>query len=175
MGQSTSTETQHRITWHLYSGPIKAQQLIITTHTLSLWRMQKRVYKGTRRSSMVFSFSLTHSYWFKTITFLSFYPSILQTHKSLTFNITSQSSSTVISNQPAKMVHPTTTCCKTSQDGSCVCAAQAKCSCGQQSALHCSCNKASSENTVSGPRCSCRMWLHYSDDLEETHILTYLK
>ncbi|CAG8908954.1 unnamed protein product [Penicillium egyptiacum] len=67
------------------------------------------------------------------------------------------------------MVHPTTTCCKTSQDGSCVCAAQAKCSCGQQSALHCSCNKASSENTVSGPRCSCRMWFHYSDNLEETY------
>ncbi|KXG53833.1 uncharacterized protein PGRI_008830 [Penicillium griseofulvum] len=54
------------------------------------------------------------------------------------------------------MVHPNTTCCKTSDDGSCVCAAQAKCSCGEKTALHCSCNKASSENAVSGPRCSCR-------------------
>ncbi|QQK39919.1 copper resistance protein Crd2 [Penicillium digitatum] len=54
------------------------------------------------------------------------------------------------------MVHPTITCCKITKDGSCVCAAQAKCSCGQQSALHCSCNRASSENVVSGPRCSCR-------------------
>ena len=35
-------------------------------------------------------------------------------------------------------------------------AKQATCSCGEQSALHCSCNKASLENTLGGPRCSCR-------------------
>jgi hypothetical protein len=57
------------------------------------------------------------------------------------------------------MVHPTSTCCKTSGDGSCVCAAQAKCSCGKESALHCTCNKAAAENTVSGARCSCSMFL----------------
>lgn len=55
-----------------------------------------------------------------------------------------------------KMVHPNTTCCKTSQGADCICAAQAKCSCGKESALHCSCNKASAENAISGPRCSCR-------------------
>ncbi|KAJ5090501.1 hypothetical protein N7532_009185 [Penicillium argentinense] len=54
------------------------------------------------------------------------------------------------------MVHPASTCCKTSQDGGCVCAAQAKCSCGKENALHCSCNKSATENTISGPRCSCR-------------------
>jgi hypothetical protein len=48
------------------------------------------------------------------------------------------------------------TCCKTTQGAGCVCAAQAKCSCGKESALHCTCNKASSENEISGPRCSCR-------------------
>lgn len=35
-------------------------------------------------------------------------------------------------------------------------AKQATCSCGQQSALHCTCDKATSENEVAGPRCSCR-------------------
>jgi hypothetical protein len=35
-------------------------------------------------------------------------------------------------------------------------ATQAKCSCGQKAALACSCDKASTENAVSGPRCSCR-------------------
>ncbi|KDN64590.1 hypothetical protein CSUB01_08607 [Colletotrichum sublineola] len=35
-------------------------------------------------------------------------------------------------------------------------AQQAKCSCGQKPALHCSCDKASTENSVTGPRCSCR-------------------
>lgn len=54
------------------------------------------------------------------------------------------------------MTHPNTTCCKTSQGADCVCAAQAKCSCGKESALNCSCNKASTENAISGPRCSCR-------------------
>ncbi len=47
-----------------------------------------------------------------------------------------------------------TTCCGRS-GGDCVCASQAKCSCGKQSALHCDCQKASTENTVAGPRCSC--------------------
>ena len=35
-------------------------------------------------------------------------------------------------------------------------AKQATCSCGKQSALHCTCDKANSENAVEGPRCSCR-------------------
>lgn len=35
-------------------------------------------------------------------------------------------------------------------------AQQATCSCGKQSALHCTCAKAGSENKVAGPRCSCR-------------------
>ncbi|GKT65735.1 hypothetical protein ColTof4_03499 [Colletotrichum tofieldiae] len=35
-------------------------------------------------------------------------------------------------------------------------AQQAKCSCGEKSALHCTCSKASTENSVAGPRCSCR-------------------
>ncbi|RAL66871.1 hypothetical protein DID88_007653 [Monilinia fructigena] len=38
----------------------------------------------------------------------------------------------------------------------CVCASQAKCSCGQQKALECTCGKAESENKVCGARCSCR-------------------
>lgn len=66
-----------------------------------------------------------------------------------------------------KMVNPASTCCKTSQDGGCVCAAQAKCSCGKESALHCTCNKASTENAVSGPRCSCRKFILH--DLERKH------
>ncbi|KAL8408879.1 hypothetical protein RB594_007347 [Gaeumannomyces avenae] len=46
------------------------------------------------------------------------------------------------------------TCCGKSDV--CVCATQAKCSCGKQSALHCTCEKAATENSVSGARCSCR-------------------
>ncbi|BDD54941.1 hypothetical protein MPDQ_004027 [Monascus purpureus] len=52
--------------------------------------------------------------------------------------------------------HVPLSCCKNSQDGSCICAAQAKCSCGKENALHCTCDKASSENTITGSRCSCR-------------------
>ncbi|KAF3387000.1 hypothetical protein F1880_000079 [Penicillium rolfsii] len=54
------------------------------------------------------------------------------------------------------MVNPASTCCKMTQGEGCVCAAQAKCSCGKESALHCTCNKASTENQISGARCSCR-------------------
>ncbi|KAL4812598.1 hypothetical protein BDW67DRAFT_169807 [Aspergillus spinulosporus] len=54
------------------------------------------------------------------------------------------------------MVHPASTCCKTNPSGGCVCAAQARCSCGKESALHCTCNKAPSENSIHGARCSCR-------------------
>lgn len=54
------------------------------------------------------------------------------------------------------MAIPASTCCKTTQGAGCVCAAQAKCSCGKESALHCTCSKAASENEISGPRCSCR-------------------
>jgi len=45
------------------------------------------------------------------------------------------------------------TCC--GREGGCVCAKEAKCSCGKQSALHCNCEKAQTENTISGARCSC--------------------
>ncbi|KLJ13631.1 hypothetical protein EMPG_09389, partial [Blastomyces silverae] len=53
------------------------------------------------------------------------------------------------------MTNPPLSCCHASKQG-CVCAAQAKCSCGKQQALHCSCEKAKTENDTSGPRCSCR-------------------
>lgn len=53
-----------------------------------------------------------------------------------------------------KMVVPST-CCKRA-GGDCICASQAKCSCGQKSALHCNCDKAATENAVKGARCSCR-------------------
>ncbi|TVY22925.1 hypothetical protein LHYA1_G007481 [Lachnellula hyalina] len=52
------------------------------------------------------------------------------------------------------MVTPST-CCGKSGEG-CVCASQAKCSCGEKSALHCSCDKSATENKITGPRCSCR-------------------
>lgn len=35
-------------------------------------------------------------------------------------------------------------------------AQKATCSCGKQSALHCSCDKKATENEITGPRCSCR-------------------
>ena len=71
-----------------------------------------------------------------------------------------------------------TSCCGKSGNQGCVCASQAKCkshlprhsspifdtanssmtgSCGKQSALNCTCEKATTENTVAGARCSCRM------------------
>ena len=52
------------------------------------------------------------------------------------------------------MTVPTTCCGRSGQ--ACVCAQQAKCSCGKQSALKCNCGKASTENSVTGARCSCR-------------------
>lgn len=47
------------------------------------------------------------------------------------------------------------TCCGKSSDA-CVCATQAKCSCGKNPALKCTCDKAVTENKVEGARCSCR-------------------
>ncbi len=52
------------------------------------------------------------------------------------------------------MTVPTSCCGRSGQ--SCVCASKAKCSCGKQSALHCNCEKAKTENVVAGARCSCR-------------------
>ncbi|QDS75225.1 hypothetical protein FKW77_000332 [Venturia effusa] len=46
-------------------------------------------------------------------------------------------------------------CCGRSTGGDCVCAAEAKCSCGKQSALHCTCEKASTENVVPANPCAC--------------------
>lgn len=45
------------------------------------------------------------------------------------------------------------TCC--GREGGCVCAKEATCSCGKQPALHCTCEKAATENKVEGARCSC--------------------
>lgn len=70
------------------------------------------------------------------------------------------------------MVHPTTCCKKTA--GDCTCAAQAKCSCGEKEALNCSCEKADQENSLSGPRCSCRQYLFSQDylpTLDMNHLL----
>lgn len=52
------------------------------------------------------------------------------------------------------MTAPPQSCCHASEEG-CVCAAQARCSCGKEQALHCNCTKAETENDMSGPRCSC--------------------
>ncbi|KAL1888035.1 hypothetical protein Sste5346_009832 [Sporothrix stenoceras] len=46
-------------------------------------------------------------------------------------------------------------CCKGGNAAECICAQNATCSCGKQSALHCNCDRASAENTTSGDRCSC--------------------
>ena len=54
------------------------------------------------------------------------------------------------------MTVPTTCCGRSGAPQTCACAAEAKCSCGKQSALQCTCEKAKTENTVAGARCSCR-------------------
>ncbi|KAF5019821.1 hypothetical protein F66182_8190 [Fusarium sp. NRRL 66182] len=57
------------------------------------------------------------------------------------------------------VVNTPATCCRSGDNVECACvspAAKATCSCGQKSALHCTCAKAPAENTVTGPRCSCR-------------------
>jgi len=47
------------------------------------------------------------------------------------------------------------TCCGRSGEG-CVCAQEAKCSCGQKSAGQCNCEKAATENAaITGSACSC--------------------
>jgi len=45
-------------------------------------------------------------------------------------------------------------CCGKS-NGVCVCAQEARCSCGARPANECVCSKASVENSVNGPTCSC--------------------
>ncbi|KAL1988555.1 hypothetical protein VTN96DRAFT_8950 [Rasamsonia emersonii] len=52
------------------------------------------------------------------------------------------------------MVRPST-CCRISQDGGCVCAAQARCACGKEAADACNCGK--NTTPITGPKCSCRM------------------
>ncbi|ORY61411.1 uncharacterized protein BCR38DRAFT_487162 [Pseudomassariella vexata] len=49
----------------------------------------------------------------------------------------------------------TSTCCGKAAGGECVCAKEAKCSCGKQAALNCTCDKAQTENNVTGARCQC--------------------
>lgn len=46
------------------------------------------------------------------------------------------------------------TCCGRDGQG-CVCAKEATCSCGKKAALHCDCEKSSTENKITGARCSC--------------------
>ncbi len=58
------------------------------------------------------------------------------------------------------MVQPTTCCGKSGSSESCVCASQAKCSCGKNAALHCDCELSAVENVLQGPRCSCRKFPH---------------
>ena len=56
----------------------------------------------------------------------------------------------------------TTSCCgKSGSANSCVCASQAKCSCGKKTALHCDCARSATENVVQGARCSCRKRLDF--------------
>jgi len=47
------------------------------------------------------------------------------------------------------------TCC--GREGGCICAKEATCSCGKQPAMHCTCEKAETENMTTGARCSCSM------------------
>ncbi|KAL1617456.1 hypothetical protein SLS54_007748 [Diplodia seriata] len=61
-------------------------------------------------------------------------------------------------------------CCKRDGTG-CVCAKEATCSCGKQKALHCTCEKASMENKLSGATCSCGMSRTLPSDLSiQPHI-----
>ncbi|KAF2199849.1 hypothetical protein GQ43DRAFT_456867 [Delitschia confertaspora ATCC 74209] len=46
------------------------------------------------------------------------------------------------------------TCCGRN-NGECVCAKEATCSCGKQPALQCKCEKAATENKVTGSSCAC--------------------
>lgn len=73
----------------------------------------------------------------------------IQTRSDLLLNLIP---STIL--QPNKMVKPTTCC---GRSNACICAQKATCTCGKQSAMHCTCDKKSSENSVHGARCSCRM------------------
>ncbi|KAF2473365.1 uncharacterized protein BDR25DRAFT_282856 [Lindgomyces ingoldianus] len=46
------------------------------------------------------------------------------------------------------------TCCGRN-NGECVCAKEATCSCGKQPALQCTCEKAATENKIAGSTCAC--------------------
>ncbi|KIW08075.1 uncharacterized protein PV09_01013 [Verruconis gallopava] len=48
-------------------------------------------------------------------------------------------------------------CCGRSGSAGCVCAAEAKCSCGKNPAMHCNCEKAATENQVPVDACACGM------------------
>lgn len=49
-----------------------------------------------------------------------------------------------------------TNCCKKSTE-TCICAQEARCSCGAQSARHCNCSRAEVENSKPSSTCSCGM------------------
>ncbi|KAI1303853.1 hypothetical protein F5Y03DRAFT_359273 [Xylaria venustula] len=55
-----------------------------------------------------------------------------------------------------EVTQATPTCCGKSSGNECITAKQATCSCGNKSALHCTCQRAETENSLSGARCSCR-------------------
>ncbi|KAI6247478.1 hypothetical protein HI914_04510 [Erysiphe necator] len=61
------------------------------------------------------------------------------------------------------------TCCRRNGE-TCLCATQAKCSCGKKSALRCDCDKAQTENSIRGPRCSCRARPARACTCERAHI-----
>ena len=49
-------------------------------------------------------------------------------------------------------------CCGRTDGAGCVCATEAKCSCGKQAAMHCNCEKAATENKVPSDACACGMF-----------------
>lgn len=52
-------------------------------------------------------------------------------------------------------------------------ATQAKCSCGEKSALACTCGQSETENKVSGARCSCRMSITSTTNIHSLHIINH--
>ena len=96
------------------------------------------------------------------------FPALSTLHQHLPKHSSETTSSILITRQPSsteKQIHPTdimtlpSTCCgRNSSSSTCVCASQAKCSCGEKPALSCSCALAAKENAVVGARCSCRMY-----------------
>ena len=62
---------------------------------------------------------------------------------------------------------PPATCCGRKDGGGCVCAQEARCSCGKQPAMQCNCERAATENKVVGAACSCSMYSSFCWDLRD--------